>query len=372
MSLILELSCWVYKRMLPLYADNLRYRYGDEMEQLFREQLMDAGKEGVSGIGRVWRAAVYDAVSLVGPAYLEPIRLWSLATLLSASIIFLTTLSFCSSRNIGVVYGCALKPEAHAAQASGPGSTGHLVPISQGHKMFLECTGEPHGKPTVILATGRGLGSYQDWSLVQSRVSEFAGVCSYDPLGFGESDRVPGDHSISEVVENMHDLFHAAQLPRPYLLVGASAGGILIRRYEEQYSADVAGFVFVDSSHEEAVWRDAAISPAFPGSDMDLKSLQREGLLPPKQHLTWHDDVPIIVLERGERAPCSAFPGLTQTQCDQINDAWHSFQVDLSHRSRYAELRIVAGSGHRMHQEKPEAIAQAIHDVLEEVKQQRQ
>jgi pimeloyl-ACP methyl ester carboxylesterase len=42
--------------------------------------------------------------------------------------------------------------------------------------------------------------------------------------------------------------------------------------------------------------------------------------------------------------------------------------VDLSHRSKYAELRQVAGSGHAMHQQKPEAIAQAIHDVLEEVK----
>ena len=71
MSVVLELSCWVYKRMLPLYADSLRYRYGDEMEQLFREQLMDAGKEGVSGIGRVWRSAVYDVVSLAGPAYLS-------------------------------------------------------------------------------------------------------------------------------------------------------------------------------------------------------------------------------------------------------------------------------------------------------------
>jgi pimeloyl-ACP methyl ester carboxylesterase len=376
MSFVLELSCWVYKRMLPLYADNLRYRYGDEMEQLFREQLMDAGKEGVSGVGRVWRSAVYDAVSLVGPACLEPIRLWTLASLLSASVIFLTTLSFCTFRNVGVVYGCALKPAQQAAQASGPdsisGSTGHLVPISQGHKMFLECTGESYGKPTVILATGRGFGSHKDWSLVQSRVSEFARVCSYDPLGFGESDHFSGDHSISEVVENMHDLFHSAQLPAPYILVGASAGGILIRRYEEQYPADVAGFVFVDSSHEEMIWRDAAISPTFSGPDMDLKHLQREGLLPPQQHLTWHDDVPIIVLERGERAPCSAFPGLMQTQCDQINDAWHSFQVDLSHRSKYAQLRIVAGAGHRMHQEKPEAIAQAIHDVLEEVKQQKQ
>jgi pimeloyl-ACP methyl ester carboxylesterase len=372
MSFVLKLSCWVYKRMLPLYADNLRYRYGDEMEQLFKEQLMDAGKEGASGVGRVWRSAVYDAVSLAGPAYLEPIRLWTLATLLSASVIFLTTLSFCTLRNVGVVYGCALKPSLQAAQASAPASTGHLVPISQGHKMFLECKGESHGSPTIILATGRGLGSHQDWSLVQSRVSEFARVCSYDPLGYGESDHVSGDHPISEVAENMQDLFHSAQLPAPYILVGASAGGILIRRYEEQYPADVVGFVFVDSSHEGMFWRDAAISPSFSDPNMDLKRLQREGLLQPEQHLTWHDDVPIIVLERGERAPCNAFPGLTQTQCDQINDAWHSFQVDLSHRSKYAELRIVAGAGHRMHQEKPEAIAQAIHDVLEEVKQQKQ
>jgi alpha/beta hydrolase fold len=254
MSFVLELSCWVYKRMLPLYPDNLRYRYGDEMEQLFREQLMDAGIKGASGVGTVWRSAVYDAVSLVGPAYLERIRLWTLATLLSASGVFLTTLSFCTFRNIGVVYGCSLEPSSQAAQASGSSSTGHLVPISQGQKMFIECTGEFHGEPTVILTTGRGLGSYQDWSLVQSRVSKFARVCSYDPLGFGESDHVPGDHSIDEVVENMNDLFHSAQLPDPYLLVGASAGGILIRRYEEQYPDEVAGFVFVDSAHEEAVW----------------------------------------------------------------------------------------------------------------------
>jgi pimeloyl-ACP methyl ester carboxylesterase len=104
---------------------------------------------------------------------------------------------------------------------------------------------------------------------------------------------------------------------------------------------------------------------------MDLKSLQRDGLLPPQQHLTWHDDVPIIVLERTDLPPCSAFPGLSQSQCDQINAAWHSFQVDMSRRSKYGQLRAVVGSGHAMHQQKPEAIAQAIRDVLEEVKQQK-
>ena len=75
---------------------NLRFYYGDEMEQLFREQLIDAGKVGATGIGRVWRSALYDAVFLAGPACLEPIRLWTLASLLSASAIFLTTLGFCT------------------------------------------------------------------------------------------------------------------------------------------------------------------------------------------------------------------------------------------------------------------------------------
>jgi pimeloyl-ACP methyl ester carboxylesterase len=37
----------------------------------------------------------------------------------------------------------------------------------------------------------------------------------------------------------------------------------------------------------------------------------------------------------------------------------------------YAQLRQVAGSGHAMDQQKPEAIAQAIQDVLQEVKQQK-
>jgi hypothetical protein len=84
--------------------------------------------------------------------------------------------------------------------------------------------------------------------------------------------------------------------------------------------------------------------------------------------LTWHDDVPIVVLERTDLPPCSAFPGLTGVQCDQINRAWHSFQIDLSHRSRYGQLRPVADSGHLMQQQKPEAIAQAISDVIHEVK----
>jgi pimeloyl-ACP methyl ester carboxylesterase len=304
------------------------------------------------GIANLGHSPARGFIPLVEPIYLGHLLLIALAAFAAWGLV--------------VVDG---RPLAEALQA-GLGNyapVGRLVPISPGHRMFLECTGESHAGPTVILATGRGTGSYQGWALVQSRVSEFARVCSYDPLGAGESDHVPGSHPVSEVVENMHDLFHSAQLPSPFILVGNSLGGVLIRQYEEQYPSEVAGFVFVDSAHEEMEWRDAAISSGFDPAWSNRQYLQENGLLPAAQHLVWHDDVPMIVLERTNLPPCSAFPGLTQAQCDQINGAWHGFQVDLSQRSRYGQLRPITGAGHLMQEQKPEAVSQAVSDVINEV-----
>lgn len=370
MRLLIDLSCRAYEWLLSLHEDGLRFHYGDEMREVFREQLIDASDRGLLGLTDVWRSVAHDMITLLFPRCLGRLRLVALSAVGSSALVLFTLLGFCSFGNVAVVHGYALQSGPQAQPTASPG-TGRLIPISSGHKMFLECTGGSHGKPTVILATGRGIGAYWGWALVQSRVSDFAHVCSYDPLGGGESNHVPGPHPVSEVVENMHDLFHAAQLPAPYILVGASAGGVLVRLYEEKYPTDVAGFVFVDSSHEEMEWRDAAISPSFDPQWNDPKTLEENGMLPPQQRLLLHDDVPLIVLERIDLPPCSAFPGLTQTQCDQINAAWHSFQVDLSHRSKYGKLVSVAGSGHAMQQQKPEAIAQAIRDVVDQVRAQK-
>jgi pimeloyl-ACP methyl ester carboxylesterase len=173
---------------------------------------------------------------------------------------------------------------------------------------------------------------------------------------------------IEQVVSEMHDLFQAARLKRPCVLVGASAGGILVRRYQQKYPDEVAGLVFVDSSHEEMEWRDAAISTQIDPNWNDPVFLRDNGFLPDHQKLTWHADIPLIDLERSEKAPLSAFPGLTQHQVDGINSEWHNFQVDLARRSKYGEYRLVAGSGHMMHRQKPEAIADAIRDVVKQVR----
>jgi pimeloyl-ACP methyl ester carboxylesterase len=361
-----KLNCRAYDWLLLRCDDSLLFNYGEELRAAFQEELAAAFERGPSAVLRLWCFLICDTLTVVGPEYLKTLSVAASATIAAGVLVLGTALGFCSLRTISVVQGC----ERFEGQSVTPpdNSSGRPVLLPSGHSMFLECSGDPRHAPTVILATGRGLGSWQAWALVQARITPFAHVCSFDPLGYGKSDHVPGDHPVDEVAANMHDLFRAARLNGPYILVGASLGGVLIRRYEQLYPSEVAGFVFVDSAHEEMEWRDAQVSPTFDPSWNDAQYLKQNGLLPAEQRLTWRDDVPAIVLERTDLPPCGAFPGLTQAQCDRINQAWHDMQVDLSKRSKFGELRPVAGSGHAMQQQKPEAIAQAIHDVLDRLR----
>jgi pimeloyl-ACP methyl ester carboxylesterase len=115
-------------------------------------------------------------------------------------------------------------------------------------------------------------------------------------------------------------------------------------------------------------WRDAAISPQIDPNWNNPEFLRDNGFLPDHQKLTWHADIPLIDLERSEKVPLAAFPGLTQQQVDAINREWHNFQVDLASRSKYGHYRLVAGSGHMMPRQKPEAIADAIQNVVRQIR----
>jgi pimeloyl-ACP methyl ester carboxylesterase len=356
----------LFDSLLSLQSDDLLARYGDEIRAVFREELTEAWDKDALAILRVWLRVLAETILLTAPQLAARLSLLLAASTLAIALCIGTVLGFCAIGPSPTVHACS-QEESHP-----PGETsGRLVQLPSGQRMFLECSGDPNAKPTVILATGRGLGTASSWALVQQKVLPSIRTCSYDAIGAGRSDHVqeahPESRPIDQVVSEIHDLFQAAQLKQPYVLVGASAGGILVRRYQQEYPHEVAGLVFVDSSHEEMEWRDAAISTQLDPNWNNPVFLRENGFLLDHQRLTWHADVPLIDLERTEKAPSSAFPGLTQQQVDAINSEWHNFQVDLASRSKYGELRSVAGSGHLMHQQKPEAIADAIHDVVKQV-----
>jgi len=132
---------------------------------------------------------------------------------------------------------------------------GRLVSVG-GHRLHLHCTG--NGEPTVVIEQGAGEPS-QLWWAVQDRVSAFAKVCTYDRAGYGWSDDAPRPRSIDDRVADLHALLGNAGLTAPFVLVGHSYGGLIVRRYAEKYPELTAGLVLVDTAEESSLFEPAVL-----------------------------------------------------------------------------------------------------------------
>jgi pimeloyl-ACP methyl ester carboxylesterase len=56
---------------------------------------------------------------------------------------------------------------------------------------------------------------------------------------------------MQQIVYELHTGLAKAEIKPPFVLVGHSLGGLLVRKYAREYPKEVAGLVLVDSSHED-------------------------------------------------------------------------------------------------------------------------
>ena len=123
---------------------------------------------------------------------------------------------------------------------------GRLVDVG-GWRLHLNCTGKARAsQPIVILESGKGDFSVE-WSLVQPGVAKFTRVCSYDRAGDGWSELGPHPRTFHQIVYELHTLLDKANIKPPFVLVGHSYGGWLVRLYASIYPADVVGMVLVEA-----------------------------------------------------------------------------------------------------------------------------
>ena len=99
--------------------------------------------------------------------------------------------------------------------------------------------------PAVIFESGISA-TCLSWTEVRAAVERFARACTYDRAGLGWSDLANSPRTTANILEDLHALLAAARIPAPYILVGHSFGGLLVRAYTAQYPAEVAGLVLVD------------------------------------------------------------------------------------------------------------------------------
>ncbi|MGA7525567.1 MAG: alpha/beta hydrolase [Acidobacteriaceae bacterium] len=104
------------------------------------------------------------------------------------------------------------------------------------------------GKPVVVLEAGIAATSIS-WSPVQTRLAHFTTVCSYDRAGLGWSE-ARRDTSQPLTVEAMagelEALLRKSGLAAPFLLVGHSFGGLVVRAFAHAWPEQVAGLVLAD------------------------------------------------------------------------------------------------------------------------------
>jgi len=123
-----------------------------------------------------------------------------------------------------------------------------LVEVAPGRRLNLYCVGS--GSPTVIFEAGSG-NEAGTWGFVQPVIGAHARACSYERAGLGFSDPANRPGTAANAVDDLHLLLAAAGIKPPYVLVGHSYGGMIVRLYADMYPKDVAGMVLVDTANED-------------------------------------------------------------------------------------------------------------------------
>lgn len=104
------------------------------------------------------------------------------------------------------------------------------------------------GGPVVVLESGISA-SAVSWARVQPEIAAFSTVVSYDRAGLGWSRRIRAPRTPFVLAAELDRVLAAAGLPGPYVLVGHSFGGLIVRAFATRNPSHVAGMLLLDALH---------------------------------------------------------------------------------------------------------------------------
>jgi pimeloyl-ACP methyl ester carboxylesterase len=278
-----------------------------------------------------------------------------------------------------------------AAVEEAEGDFAGLVDIGGGRQIYMECSGT--GSPTIVLESG--LRDAADvWSMssagegaptVFPEVANFTRVCAYDRPGTvvgGESpsrsDPVSQPTTAQDAAADLHALLSAVEEPGPYVLVGHSYGGPIIRLYASAHPADVAGLVLVDALSEDLPNGLTPTQQALfeeintPPPDTDAEVLDLQGTFQQLGESPPVPQVPTIVLTADEPqltpellASGELPAGVDQEFADALWAAQLAAQDELAKMFPGAEHITNTNSTHYIHTEQPQLVIDSIRQVVD-------
>lgn len=300
---------------------------------------------------------------------------------------------------------------------------GGRVAVEGGRHIHIRCLGT--GSPTVVFNAGLGAWS-ATWAKVQPQVARTTRTCAWDRAGFGLSD---GDAAAQTVVRTTDDLERAlkgAGIKGPYIMVGHSAGAHEVLTFTDRHPRDVAGIVLVDPVRPHDMAREAAAGPRaveidraymagesrrlrdcaagieagtvktgapappcfqyFPEippqvqailaqRDAEPARLRAQASLfeeyePNGERVVKDDrtygDLPLIVVSAGA---VNLWSDEARAEHPALIADWADSHQALARLSRRGERRVAEGSGHLVQLDRPQAVIDAVLDVVRAARQ---
>jgi pimeloyl-ACP methyl ester carboxylesterase len=290
---------------------------------------------------------------------------------------------------------------------------GKLVDVG-GRKLHLLCSGA--GAPTIVLEAGASAFAI-DWTFVQNEIARTNRSCAYDRAGYGWSDSTTATTRASASTD-LHALLRAAGESPPYVMVGASLGGILVRVYQADYPDEVVGLVLVDPASEDRLftyYQGQAVAIASLSAEQYRSVLPQRAVRVPRRSpqtgapfdrlprelydlrvkldtrlIASIPDVvsPEMIASSGEEErarlsrlmtlrstqphPLSDRPVVVLTRGIDVGDGLRETHAGLAQLSTNGRHSVIAGSGHEIHLFEPGAVVQAIRDVVDAARTKRQ
>ena len=94
-------------------------------------------------------------------------------------------------------------------------------------------------------------GSSLSWTLVEPTVSQVTRICTYDRAGFGWSDAGPLPRTAGRIADELYTALSLSSIRGPFVLVGHSFGGLVMRLFTARHREDVAALVLIEPAVPE-------------------------------------------------------------------------------------------------------------------------
>lgn len=245
----------------------------------------------------------------------------------------------------------------------------------------LDCCVYGKGAPTVVLVSGLEAPQAY-WNSVIPELAARTTVVTYDRAGVGKSEIGDLPTHGERSARDLQALLDRLNVPKPYILVGHSYGGNVVRLFASMDPEDMGGLILEDTQHEDVLvelrkiikgkdleafdrlMTDRFRTPEDPKTEADYREITREQLRE-SQPLP---RIPFVVLTSSGRAEAMR-PIFSDEAIEEIDSSDRALNEKLAALIPGGRHIIVEGTGHDIHVDKPEAL---IVPLLEMIKGARE